>query len=71
MSLRSASISDAVSRQKFFDCLFNVFKHHQQIVKHFANGFIYNLKKAQLVNPFSQIKSISKQPKKLSVLKLY
>ncbi len=56
-SLRNASATngDLTSRQKFFDCLYNVFKHHQKIVSHFANGFIYNLKQAQLVISFLQI----------------
>ena len=53
-SLRNASVTDGnvTSRQKFLDCLFNVFKHHSKIVSHFANGFIYNLKSAQLVTAY-------------------
>ena len=53
-SLRNASVTDGnvTSRQKFLDCLFNVSKHHSKIVSHFANGFIYNLKSAQLVTAY-------------------
>ena len=53
-SLRNASVTDGnvTSRQKFLDCLFNVFKHHSKIVSHFANGFIYILKSAQLVTAY-------------------
>ena len=50
--LRSSSLSsaDAASRQKFVDCHIHVSRHHSKIVSHFANGFIYNMKQAQLVN---------------------
>lgn len=54
--LRNASVTsgDATSRHKFVDCLFNVSRHYPKIVSHFANGFIYNLKNAQLVSSISQ-----------------
>ena len=41
---------DAASRQKFVDTLYNVSRHYPKIVSHFANGFIYSLKSAQMVS---------------------
>jgi hypothetical protein len=47
MSQLMRQASDAGSHQKFFDCLFHIYKHYPQMVSSFASDFIYNLRQSR------------------------